>query len=191
MTLGVAGLSEARRLLLRTFTWSASFFATSLSFFLPPSILHPQTPGWGTCLHAQTPLAFCSLLREKGRGCRSDRGWAGSLCSPCRRVSIRRVLSGVWPPLSKPPWEELLCYPRPLGCLGGACPAARSMPHFLSRPGPWIRLPCSAPSHGAPLLRVMASFKSESRAAPCGPPPFLVALSSPAQSLPCPTGTGL
>ena len=63
---------------------------------------------------------------------------------------------------------------------GGTCPAARSMPHFLSRPGPWIGLPCSAPSHGAPLLRVMASFKSESRAAPCGPPPFLVALSSPA-----------
>lgn len=167
------------------------FFLCNFPFFLPPSTLHPQTPGWGTCLHAQTPLAFCSLLREKGRGCRSDRGWAGSLCSPCRRVGIRRVVSGVRPPLSKPPWEELLCYPRPLGCLGGACPAARSMPHFLSRPGPWIHLPGSAPSHGAPLLQVMASFKSESRAAPCGPPPFLVALSSPAQSLPCPTGTGL
>ena len=92
MTLGVAGLSEARRLLLRTFTWSASFFATSLSFFLPPSILHPQTPGWGTHLQAQMPLAFSPLTGEKGRGCRSGRGGAGSLlCSPCGRVGITGV----------------------------------------------------------------------------------------------------
>ena len=143
------------------------FFLCSFPFFLPPSILHPQTPGWGTRLQAQMPLAFSPLTEEKGRGCRSGRGGAGSLfCSPCGRVGImgcsaRCVTSlvqasrGRAPPLPKSTWTSG----------AGLCPAARSRPHILSRPGPRIPLHCSAPSHGASLLWVVASFKNESRAA--------------------------
>ena len=69
------------------------------------------------------PLAFSSLSGEKGRGCRSSRGGAGSLlCSPCGRVGItgvgitgcsaRYVTSlvqaslGRAPPLSKSTWTS-------------------------------------------------------------------------------------
>ena len=76
MTPRVAGLSETYRLLLRMFTWSpASFFAASLSSFLPPSILHPQTPGWGTRLQTKMPLAFSlSQGRRDGGAGRAEAG---------------------------------------------------------------------------------------------------------------------
>ena len=156
MTPRVAGLSEARRLLPRRFTWSpASFFAASL-----PSSLHSTPPNTWLGNHAG--------------------GWASEgryqVCDfPC-------------PSLPGKSSSDAQVH---LDLQGDACSAARSRPHSLSRPGPWIPLPCFAPSHGVPLLQVVASFKSESRVAPCGPPPFLVAFSSPAQSLSCPTGTGL
>ena len=169
------------------------FFLCSFPFFLPPSTLHPQTPGWGTCLHAQTPLAFSPLSVRKGTGLqvRQRQGWKSPLLS-MQKGGHHEGWSQVCDlPCPSLPGKSSSAIQGHLDPWGGTCPAARSMPHFLSRPGPWIGLPCSTPSHGAPLLQVMASFKSESRAAPCGPPPFLVALSSPAQSLACPTGTGL
>ena len=163
------------------------FFLCSFPFFLPPSILHPQTPGWGTWVHAHTPHAFSLLSGEKGRGCRSGRGsvlHAGGWASEGRY----QVCDFPCPSLPGKSSSDAQVH---LDLQGDACSAARSRPHSLSRPGPWIPLPCFAPSHGVPLLQVVASFKSESRAAPCGPPPFLVAFSSPVQSLSCPTGTGL
>ena len=118
MTPRVAGLSETYRLLLRMFTWSpASFFATSLSSFLPP-LYTPKhlagEPAYTPRHPSLSPLSQC----EKGLGCRSGRGWAGSLlCSPCRRVGITRgghrcVTSlvqaslGRAPPLSKSTWTS-------------------------------------------------------------------------------------
>ena len=188
----VAGLSEAHRLLLRTFTWSpASFFAASLSSFLPPF----YTPKHLAGETGYTPIH--PLLSPLSQGRRD--GVAGQAKAGLEVSSALHV--GGW---TSEGWYQVCDLPCPslpgksssdpqvhLDLQGGACPAPRSRPHFLSRPGPWIPLPCFAPSYGVPLLQVVASFKSESRAAPCGPPPFLVAFSSPAQSLSCPTGTGL
>lgn len=117
---------------------------------------------------AEAELEVSPLLsmRESGH----QRGGAGCV------TSLVQASLGRAPPLPKSTWTSR----RSVSC-------SQVYARFLSRPGPWTHLPCPAPSHGAPLLRVVASLKSESRAAPCGPPPFLVAFSSPAQSLSCPT----
>lgn len=78
MTPQVAGLSQARRLLPRTFTWSpTSFFAASLSSFLPPFYTPKHLAG------STRPDAarFLPSLRGEGTGCRSGTGRAGSLLS--------------------------------------------------------------------------------------------------------------
>lgn len=192
MTPRVAVLSEAHRLLPRTFTWSpASFFAASLSSFLPPFYTPKHLAGEPAYKPRWTLLSPLSQWRREGVAGQAE---AGLEVSSALHV-------GGWASEGQYQVYDLPCPSLPgkssstaqvhLDLQGDACSAARSRPHSLSRPGPWIPLPCFAPSHGVPLLQVVASFKSESRVAPCGPPPFLVAFSSPAQSLSCPTGTGL
>lgn len=68
----------------------------------------------------------------------------------------------------------------------GACPAARSIPHFLSRPGPldtpsWLR---SFP--WGPLLQVIP-FQERIKSSSLWPSPALVALSQP-RAWPAPLG---
>ena len=170
------------------------FFLCNFPFFFPSSFHSTPPNTWlGNPPTGPDAPRFLPSHRGEGKGLqvRQRRGWKSLLLS-MRKGGHHGVQCQVCDlPCPSLPGKSSSAIQGHLDPWGGTCPAARSMPHFLSRPGPWIGLPCSTPSHGAPLLQVMASFKSESRAAPCGPPPFLVALSSPAQSLACPTGTGL
>ena len=116
MTPRVAGLSEARRLLPRRFTWSpASFFAASL-----PSSLHSTPPNTWLGNPPTSPDEPCFLpsLNGEGKGLqvRQRLGWKSPLLSMWegghQRGSIRYMTSlvqaslGRAPPLPKSTWTS-------------------------------------------------------------------------------------